>query len=82
MCLEVRDRDELAKHQRVTDDGPRFVHCPGLGKKHGRLLNSSFHEKLYNRSPAHTTPAAGLASSGHVASLATALAAEASLDPR
>jgi hypothetical protein len=45
-------------------------------------LISSFHEKLYNRSPAHTTPAAGLASSGHVASLATALAAEASLDPR
>ena len=33
------ERDELAKHQCVTGDGPRFVHFSGLGK-HGRLLNS------------------------------------------
>ncbi len=45
-------------------------------------VDSSFHEKLYNRGPAHTTPEAGLASTGHVASFNGALAAEASLDPR
>jgi hypothetical protein len=45
-------------------------------------LSSSFHEKLYNRGPAHTSPGAGLASTGHLVSFASALAAEASLDPR
>src|SRR5271157_1111440 len=45
-------------------------------------LSSSFHGKLYNRGSAHTTPAAGLASTGHLASVAAAPAAEASLAVR
>jgi len=52
------------------------------GQKMWVTISSSFHEKLYNRGPAHTTLVAGLASIGHVASFNSALAAEASLDPR
>jgi len=64
-------------------ESPPRVTAAALGVlKWFMLISSSFHEKLYNRGPAHTTPGAGLASTGHVASFNSALAAEASLDPR
>src|SRR5208283_1260964 len=45
-------------------------------------LNSSFHEKLYNRGSGHTTPVAPAAPLRHRAFLATAPAAGAPLDAR
>ncbi len=46
------------------------------------VLVSCVSEKLNNRGSAHTTPITVLALTGHVALLANAQAAEASLDPR
>ena len=67
---------------RFVQRHPQRVVVPQAGDPVDDLLISSFHEKLYNRCSAHSTPVAPAAPLRHRAFLASAPAAGVPLDPR
>ena len=81
---ETRNAIRAINHQRKGLVWPIIGTYGKVGATKGSflLLDSSFHEKLYNRCSAHSTPVAPAAPLRHRAFLASAPAAGVPLDPR